>query len=370
MNFKILKKKIFFFLLLVIFLNQSWAINYNTSDSMSNHALGMGNAGINTERGPYAVFYNPANIAAKDTGSVIQFFNLSYEANEGQVVETSRSGVFHLNSFSKMYSLGQANRGNLIGQRFSIYPNITIRNLSLGLLYEQNRAMLVREDDSVLIRARDRFGPTASLSFRLWGGILRFGFMAQALVLTEPLSSTGYVSGPLSSDKQTWKSNIRSGLGFSKNAGTTLSLPFRYLPSFSFVVRDIAGTSFTKSPIIFTGSDVPKPRKMSMDASVGWTLYLGNSLETKWAIDYRDITSTRGHGNRIEHIMTGMELSMNRLIHIRAGLFNAYPTAGFAIGNNINSLNFVWYSDNVEDRLRSFREQRFGFQFVKSLIGR
>src|SRR3712207_4995151 len=81
---------------------KAFADKFNTETSSSVEMLGMGNAGINASRGPYSVFYNPANIAAKNTGMHIQAVNIQMEASEG-LVQTARHGSFNFQSLSSMY---------------------------------------------------------------------------------------------------------------------------------------------------------------------------------------------------------------------------------------------------------------------------
>ena len=64
---------------LLFFSKNTFADRFDTSETQTVRSLGMGNAGINSERGGLSVFYNPANIAAKSTRPVLQLFNFSLE---------------------------------------------------------------------------------------------------------------------------------------------------------------------------------------------------------------------------------------------------------------------------------------------------
>lgn len=351
--------------LMLIGVSYAYAVDHNTNETSSAKALGMGNAGINTERGPVAVFYNPASLAVKDTRAVFQLFNFSIDADEMWLAQSQKGGSINTTNFSKFYETVKASKGDLEGVRFSAYPNLTVRNFSLGLLYETNRGLMVRNSDSkLLVRARDRFGPTAGLSFRMFGGIIRFGMMAQLLTVTE---ANDYISPP-SPGSASWDKNIKAGSGLAKSAGFTLSLPFRYLPSFSVVARDIGGTSFGGAPMVFTGNGKPNARKATYDLGTSFVYYLGKSIETKFEADYRDTTRKLG-GSPMQHVFAGGEIDFFNLFQLRGGYMNAYPTAGFGLGTKNAGINISWYSDNFEDGLRAAREQRYVVQFSKSLFG-
>ncbi|MBI2607032.1 MAG: hypothetical protein HYW49_13240 [Deltaproteobacteria bacterium] len=343
------------------------ADKFDTSATTTARALGMGNAVINTERGGMSVFHNPANIAAKDTGSVFQIVNFSLEANEGLVTQSQKGGSINFANLSTFYETMNGNKNNYAGGRYSLYPNLTIRNLSFGVLYERNRAAMVRETDGAfIVRAKDRFAPTAALSFRLFAGIFRIGIMAQYLTVGEADST---IAAPVDKSQLDWNKVINSRGAITKTGGVTLTLPMRYLPSFSFVARDIGGTTFNKSPLVpsGTGRNV-EPKKMTYDLATSFTVYLSSRIETRWEVDYRDVLN-RNQGNRMRHIFAGTEMDMFNFLHFRAGYMHGWPAAGLGVGTAKANINFAWYSDEVEDRLRAFRDTRYVLQYTHSLFG-
>lgn len=356
------------FLTMLISIPKSLADRFDETTVMpSAKALGMGNAGINSERGPTSVFYNPANIAAKNTATTLQLMNFAFEGNEMWVGQTQRGGNVNTMDLSKFYDTLNSNKNAFEQTRFSIYPNVTFRNLSLGLLYQKDRGAMVRETDGALyVRARDIVAPTAALSFRLFGGILRFGAMVQLLSYGY---ADKYIVGATRSDAD-WGKQMSAKSGLAKTGGFTLSLPFKYLPSFSLVARNIGGTSFSRAPLGTTGSSTSTipTQKMTYDFGGSFVYYISGQIETKFEVDYRDMLN-KNVGSRMQRIFTGAELSMFHFIQLRAGYMHGYPTAGFGIGNQKASVNLSWYSDEREDRLRAFRDQKFVLQYTRSFLG-
>ncbi|MEW6055632.1 MAG: hypothetical protein AB1540_03385 [Bdellovibrionota bacterium] len=345
---------------------QAYANKFNTEVSSSARALGMGNAAINTERGPYSVFYNPANISAKDTGNRIQLVNFQLDGNAPLVSMASSGSIPKINDLSSLYGDLRNNPDTYVSGRYSVYPNVTLRQFSLGILYEVNQGAEVRNSDGALrVRARDRFGPIGAVSFRLFKGIFRIGASAQLLTVGD---ADSLLEPPIAQSSLDFKNNINSGSGLVTNAGVTLTLPFRFLPSFSVVARNIGGTRFTAPPMISFGSgrDVA-PQPMTFDAAASLTIYLARRLEMKAEIDYRDY-SNKLSGSRFRHVFFGSELIFYDLMKLRTGVAHGYISFGFGIGTPKASLELALYSDEKDDRLRGSPDTRYVLQYSWGLF--
>lgn len=336
---------------------KAFADRFNRETSFTARGLAMGNAVINTERGGNSVFYNPANIAAKNTGRALQLTNIQIEGSEGFISQRP-IGILNL---SQLYTKTLLNHPNTLEEmRLSLYPNFTIRNLSLGLLYEINQGAEVRASDgAVHVVARNRFAPTAALSFRFMSGILRLGVSAQLLTVGNANSTT---AAPASASSLNYATFIDAGTGLSKNAGVTVSLPFRYLPSFSLVARDIGNTTFS-TPLVKFGNGRNTPSApMTFDLASSLVIYAGRGIEWRNEFDYRDLIN-KSHGSQMQHASIGSEFLLFNLISLRAGIAHGYLSGGFGIGSHKSSLDFAAYTDELDDRLRSREDHRFVLQY-------
>lgn len=343
---------------------QAFADKFNTETSAETRLLGMGNAGVNLSRGPHAVFYNPANIAAKDTGVNIQAVNLQLDASEGLV---GMSGIDALSFTSLNALVGKLKKdpNTFVGGRYSVYPNVTMRNISVGLLYESSRGAVYRAYDGALrVLARDRFAPTAALSYRLFGGMFRFGASAQLLTVGNADATTG----PPVPNGLDYGKFINSRSGLVTTGGVTVSIPFRYLPSFSLVARNIGNTRFTSPPLIKFGNNTSVPTQlMTFDFGSSMTMYLGRRLEMKLAFDYRDVTN-RLKGNQFRRMFTGGEFVFYDFLRLRAGMQHGYMSYGLGIFTPKTSLDFAIYADELDDRLRGTAAQRYVVQYTWGLF--
>lgn len=352
--------------LAILGIPEAFADKFNTETSSSIRALGMGDAVINSERGPYAVFYNPANIAAKNTGTNIQIVNVKFDFNDSALSKYASLSKPTTFSLGDLYPTLLSNTNSYIANSYSVFPNITIRNFSLGLLYEFNQGAEVRGSDQALrVRARNRFAPTAALSFRLFKGIFRFGWTSQYLNVGD---ADSWTPQPISGGTLDFKQFIQSGAGWAHTAGATLTFPVRYLPSFSFVARNIWNTRFDKPQLVKfgDGSTVPD-MPMTYDLAAGATFYLGKNLEFHPEIDYRDGLNAL-NGDQLRHVFGGFELGVFETVKLRAGMAHGYLSFGFGIATRKASIDFAVYADEKDDGLRQNMDTRYAIQYTWGLF--
>lgn len=351
----------------VIFLSfpKAFADKFNSETSASARAFGMGSTGVNTERGSYAVFYNPANLAAKDTSVNVQVVNIQTDASDAWLGRASQGQMQNFQSLSGLYGDLKTNKNTYSSGRYSVYPNVTLRNFSLGMIYEVNQGAEVRaSDDALRVKARNRAGLVGALSFRLFSGILRFGASAQLLSRGD---ADSFITVPINESALDFKRSINSGTGLSKSAGMTVTLPFRFLPSFSMVARDIGDTRYSGKGFVNwgEGSNIPT-QPMTLDFGTSLTIYLARRAELKVAFDYRDYTNQLVGGN-FRHMFIGGEMIFYDILKFRAGVAHGYMSYGFGLSTKKASLDLAAYADEKDDRLRGSREQRYVFQYTWNL---
>lgn len=351
----------------MIALSFAWSDVFNTETSSSAHALGMGNAGVVAERGSHAIFYNPANLATNETRTNFQPINVQMDVTERSASNLMSGKSINLFDLQGGYNAALKSPGQPVGARFSAYPNFTSKYLSFGMLYELNQSAEVRGADGALrVKARNRFAPIAALSWRMFGGILRFGGSAQYETVG---NANEWVSNPETANLD-YSEYISAGAGFNFTGGVTLTFPFRYLPSFSFVARNIGNTNYTQTPMIDFGKKRDVPQKpMTFDVGSLWTVYLGKYLETRYAFEYRDLTHEFEPSSRMRRLNIGTEFILFDLIRLRAGMSRGYWTFGFGLQTRKGSLDFAAYADEKENMgLRSGKEQRYSLQYSWNLF--
>ncbi len=342
----------------------AWAgdIRYRTEISSSTRGLAMGSTGINTERGAYSVFYNPGNLAAKENKMQIQALNFQLDTSEMLFGNMSRFRDFNFTSVESLAGASKKSASRWNGGRFSLYPNFTIRSFSLGMLYEVNQSAYTNaSDQSTRVRVRNRFAPTAALAFRLLDGVIRIGASVHLL-------NVGEMDKTFSSGATDYKSSVQTGTGLSKNIGATLTLPIKFLPSFSAVFRDAGSTLFKKGLVSAFGSgELADNRGGTVDLGASATVYFGKNIETRWTADLRDATQRLG-AVTTRKFNFGGEISIKRFLHLRGGYSAGHFSAGLGLNGRNGTLDFAVYTDETSNTSTSQQDTRFSIQYTWNLF--
>jgi hypothetical protein len=325
----------------------------------------MGQSGVNASNDSYAAFINPANLASKRNKTHFELLNVQVEGSEqaGNALFGARKNPMSLGS---VYPFLKSNTGEWVGYRYSVFPNFSSRFFSFGLLYESKFAAkydladpnVLNDTPKVTHKGFRRIMPTASLSFRLFGGILRFGY---SLGLDYLGAVNSVVSNPDNSTSLSHTSGIYEGVAVRNTAGLTLTLPFAHLPSFSFVARDIGNARYH-------GGGLREVRKMTMDGGVSYSSYFLRWLELTLTADYRDMTNALQTGSRMRRLFTGAEIRLGKAISLRGGYAQGYPSFGIGFRMNRIKIDFSQYKEERGDRLRDDGDSVYAMQIVWSLF--
>ena len=118
----------------------------------SARALAMGNAYINKVDDSWSAFYNPAGLG---TVRKPQFHiaNIHLEASSGLLDVIGNGPAYeipqnYIDSFDPedMRSKLAKNQGELAHSRINLFPNITVRGLTLGYMYSQRDRAIINDD--------------------------------------------------------------------------------------------------------------------------------------------------------------------------------------------------------------------------------
>src|SRR5690606_18279861 len=80
----------------------------------------------------------------------------------------------------KMRSALAENQGKLSHSRFNIFPNVTVRGLTLGYLFSQRNRAIINNDveNKFEVAERRDHGPVLALNGSFFGGIFKVGASA------------------------------------------------------------------------------------------------------------------------------------------------------------------------------------------------
>ena len=321
----------------------------------SARALALGNAYMSKVDDSWSSFYNPAGLGTV-RGLITQVGNIHVEANQGFFKVTGGSGSF-FNSVGNytaaltatgMRELLAENPGNTTHARVQLFPNVTYRGITLGYMYsKQNRARLQSVDDDFEIAERTDSGPVMSLSFSLFGGIVKFG--ASAVYLTREQMQKDFASTDTISISKS--ADYTKGNMTHITAGTRVTLPFFMLPTFSVVMRNASDTEFDTPKY----SGVPTTIPQTLDASFSLTPFLARRTRMHIEIGQKDINNSYENVPASRKMVGGIEFDWNRMMFFRLGFGDGWGSGG--IGVRANSFIFDLTTYAIEQSAEGYRQQ-------------
>jgi hypothetical protein len=325
---------------------QSKADSVNDEWSSTLSAQSMGNVGIASADDPTTdAFYNPAALA-RIKKTTIEIFNPQLDVGGGTFsVAHSIADWSKETSFSGVQPLIKANPGTASSMGFSVFPNVSAQNFSLGvLLAAQSFAYYDKDTDAYHYHSRKLVIPSLGLAASMLGGRFRFGAAVRGVQINE----TNIIQvGPTSTVSPV--GSVADGFGVGLDAGTLLSLPWYGNPTLGFVARNIGGTTFPSTPIVAFGAPTSSRHELirtTFDGGFSISPKSNQRDQFTIATDYRDATNAM-HADLIRHVNLGFEYLMMKMLALRAGFSQGYWTAGFGLNAKSGSVDIGTYGEEL-----------------------
>lgn len=320
----------------------------NTEWLSTGRALGMGNAGIATADDPStAMFYNPAALSG-NRRLAFEFFNPQFEFSTSNFdVAPSLQSQGKLIGLKKTVPLLNNHRGRPVHLGFSIYPNISAKNFAMGILYRAEGGAYINDLGQLKIRSQYMLIPTLALTVGAVGGLFKMGFAVRGVQLA--VNERTVDNAVTSTEEIGYTAGASEGFGLGADFGALLTLPWKTLPAFAFVARNIGGTSLGGAPLSgFATGNVQDGVLVPMMFDVGFSIQpkLGQTTVLKLACDYRDLHN-KSHTNMGRKFNAGFELGFRRKLYLRGGYSQGYWTAGFGLAGKDGSLDLAVYGEEL-----------------------
>lgn len=319
----------------------------------SARALAMGNAYISKVDDAWSAFYNPAGLG---TVRKPQFHlgNIHLESSSGMFDVIGDGPAYeiptnYMKTFEadEMRELLRDNQGKLAHSRLNLFPNFTLRGMTLGYFFSQRNRAIINDDEENLFEIAERkdHGPVFALNMSLFGGILKFGASAVYLFRRDL-----QVEFEENENVEVRGSDYRSGRGLQVTTGARLTLPATYLPTFSAVLRN--STSNDWEAVGEHGA--PEEIKQTIDIGASITPQIGKITRLHMEINLKDLNNS--YDTDIKRRMAaGMELDFNRRLFVRLGYGDGWGSGGLGVRTRTFIFDLTTYA--VDRSLDGFREE-------------
>lgn len=329
----------------------------------SARALGMGNAYMSKVDDAWSAFYNPAGLGTV-RGLQFHLMNMHLELNNGFLDVTS-DGAFtdSLDNYTEAFDVAELrdlhadNPGHISHARFQVFPNITFRGLTLGYMYvQQNRARLRSLTDDYEIAERQDSGPVVALNLSLFGGIFKIGASAVHLTRRE-IKKDFAPTDPVEIDES---DDVKKGSMTHITAGTRITLPYKFLPTFSAVLRNSSQSEFYDPEMAGAPDTIPQ----TVDYSMSITPNLGRTMRVHLEIARKDVGDRYGDVSAQRKTIAGIEFDYMRKMFVRFGFGDGWGTAGIGVRNKSFTFDLTSYAiETSEDGYREEEDRRFALSF-------
>lgn len=319
----------------------------------SARALAMGNAYINKVDDSWAAFYNPAGLGTlrKPEFNII---NVHAEASSGLLDIVGDGPAYkipgnYMDTFDQedMRTELAGDQGKLAHSRFNVFPNITVRGLTLGYLFSQRNRAIINDDvanEFEVAERRDQ-GPVLSLNGSLFGGIFKLGATAVYLNRRDLYKAFG-PSDPVDINGD----DYRKGKGLQLTAGARLTLPWALLPTFSAVLRNATNNNWED----ISGGGKPDRIRQTVDLGFSVTPQIGKRMRIHLEANMKDVSDSYETDAK-RRMAAGMELDFNRRIFLRLGYGDGWGSGGIGLKGRTFQLDLTTYA--VDRSLDGFREE-------------
>jgi hypothetical protein len=327
----------------------------------SARALAMGNAFIAKVDDASAVFYNPAGL-----GTVryphLHFSNFHLELNKGliQAATGGRLGSA-MGNITKSFSLDGTRQMLLKNPRtiahssFHALPNFTSRYFSMGYLFSKKTRAIVTSTTSLTgFEYADRLdqGPYGAVNMSLFGGIFKAGASALFLIRREVIATANpNIATNLPS------SAYQKGMAAMVTAGSKITLPFTFLPTFAVNMHNAFNKGFSGGS---GGAGVPTKIPRGYDVGFSITPQIGISTRVHFEVNYKDLTGAYTGVASKRKILIGAEFDFSRVFFFRLGYGDGFGSAGLGIKSRKLEFDFTTYAvDTSTSSFRGHEDRRF-----------
>lgn len=319
----------------------------------SARALAMGNAYLNKVDDSWSAFYNPAGLGTV-RGPQFHVGNLHMEISSGLMDYVGAGSAMEIpGKFIDSFDMEELrnelsdHQGKLVHSRFNIFPNFTVRGLTIGYLFSQRNRGIINDDvaNNFEIAERRDQGPVFSLSGSLFGGILKVGASGVYLNRRELYKSFG-PTDPVSISG----SDYKSGKSLQVTAATRLTLPYALLPTFSVVLRNATNNDYED----IGDGGAPDEIKQTVDAGFSITPQISKSSRLHMEVNLKDINNAYDT-NYKRRAAAGIEWDFIRRIFIRAGWGDGWGSGGIGVRSRTFIFDLTTYA--VDRSSEGFREE-------------
>lgn len=320
--------------------------------------MAMGGASIGVVNDETALLSNPAGL-----GKLRNMFGtlIDPEIDLGSNAYTFYKDAAYSNPFdiTQVKNTTDANRDKHFHARSQIFPSFVVRNFGVGLFGKYSMdARMNTAGTAMTTHYVDDMAIVLGINLRLFDGILKIGAAARGIsriIIDKDIDPAGTL------DKSTHASE---GTGVGIDGGIILSAPIAWLPALSAVVRDSGGTKFPSGGTRMTTTTRPADVEQDIDVAFSVFPIHANRARSSFTLEYQKIKEAAAATNKTRYYHIGYEFNYADMIFFRAGMNQAYWTAGLELATEHTQFQLTSYGEDVGTDTASEEDRRYVVKFA------
>lgn len=233
-----------------------------------------------------------------------------------------------------------------------IFPSLVVPNFGLGVLGRYEVLAKRNADGTMDYHYQNDYSVNLGSNLSFWGGRIKLGFAGRLINRVEYFGTRDP-----SVESLAISSFATEGMGLSADVGLSFAAPWKYLPTLTFLVRDVGGTSFTFGDGAFGNANngTPQFQAQSVDAAFALFPIYGKYSRGVFTVEYTGIDNTENVEDHIDRLHIGTEINLFDAYFLRLGYHEGDWTAGFEYATGILQWQLATYSEEIN--LGSYSER-------------
>lgn len=284
-----------------------------------------------------SLFNNPAGLA-RNPKFRSESINLNLDLNSSVLGSISSSTGFP--SLGGFTSSLNSNVNKVYSGGFGNLTAVSWGGLAVGLLF-QERVRAYSDGTTVHYDTTSNLVPAVGYGLALARGVMRLGYSLQLVS-----QASGVAQAP-SNSSAAYLKGISEGKGISHTASVNFVFPYKYVPTFSLVARNLFGMHYMPKGLISRASSptgVPSDEPMSVDAAFNFMARLYGPVKSNWYFQFKDLTSATSMAP-LDKLSLGLDLGISPAVSLRLGLNNLQPSAGIGYRSETSEINLAYYQE-------------------------
>ncbi len=322
--------------------------------------MGMGGASIAVVNDETALLSNP-NGLGRLRDQFITIFDPELTTSASGTDTLIGTGIFDSVYPRKVYDQLSDDLSNPYYFKGQAFPSIVMPNFGFGILGRYEILAQRNPDGTYDYLMQNDYSVNLGYNFSFWGGRIKWGVATRLINRVEFFGQRDPATESLGRG-----SFAREGLGLSVDSGLTLSAPWQWLPTLTFLVRDIGHTSYTMSAGFFGNNrnGSPMTTSQSVDAAIALFPILSNHSRGVLTVEYTGIDTMSEVEDSMDRLHIGTELNLWDAYFIRAGYHQKDWTAGFEYATGLFQWQLATYAEDIQIGTTQTRDRRGILKFA------